>query len=78
MSLVLKFKNNNKSKFISITIEMNFATVLFLLSALYNVTSALKGTAQLTYFESYARCCKDSPNYSASAPTTECVSFSAW
>ena len=39
---------------------------------------AQKGKAQLTYYHSYAPCCKENPNYNPSAPTTECTNYSAW
>ena len=35
--------------------------------------NATSGTAKLTYYESYPRCCKDCGNYDSSAPTDECT-----
>ena len=37
---------------------------------------ALKGTAQLTYFEAYARCCKNNPNYDTQLG--DCSNSTAW
>jgi hypothetical protein len=34
--------------------------------------------ASLTYYNSYAPCCEDSPNYDSSADTTECVVYNAF
>ena len=45
---------------------------------LFYAVECLKGTAQLTYYYSYAPCCKNNPNYSPSFPTTECTDYSAW
>ena len=38
----------------------------------------IKGTSQLTNYESYARCCPKNQNYDPKAPTDECTDFSAW
>ena len=38
----------------------------------------IKGTSQLTNYESYARCCPKNPNYDPKAPKDECTDFSAW
>ena len=53
--------------------------VIFALFLAFNCGNAqIKGTAQLTWYESYARCCKSNPNYDPSAPTEECTLYSAW
>ena len=57
---------------------MKLQIILFILSNLYLATYGLLGIAQLTYYESYARCCPNNPNYSPSAPTDECTDYSAW
>ena len=36
--------------------------IVFIVSVC-SVAHAQKGTAQLTYYHSYAPCCKDNPNY---------------
>ena len=57
---------------------MKLQLFLALFSSLCFVCYGLKGIAQLTHYESYARCCKGNPNYNPSAPTTECDDYSAW
>ena len=42
-----------------------------------STVAALKGTASLTYYISYAPCCPDNANYDPSADTTECDLYSA-
>jgi hypothetical protein len=39
-------------------------------------TPLVSGTASLTNYESYPMCCPTSPNYSPSAPTSECGDYS--
>jgi hypothetical protein len=39
---------------------------------------ALKGKAQLTFYYSYALCCKENPNYDPKASPAECTDYSAW
>ncbi len=43
---------------------------------LIHIIVALKGTAQLTAFESYARCCKNNSNYDAQI--SDCSTSNAW
>ena len=54
-----------------------FLLVVLSFQFLYSI-EALKGKAQLTYYHSYAPCCKENPNYNPNAPTTECTDYSAW
>jgi hypothetical protein len=42
-----------------------------------NQNSLLKGTASLTYYHSYAPCCKNNPNYDPNFDKSECTDFSA-
>ncbi len=51
---------------------------LALIFALNYMCYGLEDTAQLTHYESYARCCKNNPDYDPNAPTGECTDFSAW
>ena len=57
---------------------MKIQLLIILFLNMYCICHALKGLAQLTYYESYARCCKNNPNYNPSVPTTECDLYSAW
>jgi len=43
-----------------------------------NESQILKGTAQLTYYHSYASCCPNNPNYDPLAITEECDLYAAW
>ena len=55
---------------------------LFVLVVSFNMhfmcNCLIRGTAQLTHYESYARCCPKNPNYDPRAPKGECNDFSAW
>lgn len=42
------------------------------LEDMLNGSNRLKGTASLTYYNSYAACCKNNPNYDPNADKTEC------
>lgn len=42
-----------------------------------NQNNTSKGTASLTYYHSYAPCCKDNPNYDPNFDKSECRDFSA-
>eukprot|EP01084_Bolivina_argentea_P155140 270383_1 len=41
------------------------------------LVESLSGTAQLTWYISYAPCCPENANYDPNADTTECVQYSA-
>ena len=65
------------------TIYLFFALVTFIL-ALHLMSQTpeeepamltLSGSAGFTWYESYPRCCKDSPNYDPKAPTDECTKY---
>ena len=55
---------------------MKLLVVLIFFIKVYT-SLALKGTAQVTYYNSYAPCCKENPNYDPKSPTDECTKYSA-
>lgn len=52
--------------------------LIFSICSIFSAVYAQKGTAQLTWYESYARCCTSNPNYDPNVPTEECDLYSAW
>ena len=57
---------------------MKLIIIIATIFQLYTMSNAQKGKAQLTYYHSYAPCCKSNPNYDPNASTTECTDYSAW
>ncbi len=57
---------------------MKYLIVFAYFIQLFQLNEALNGVAQLTYYHSYAPCCKGNPNYDPNAPTDECDYYSAW
>ncbi len=54
----------------------NMISVLIVLTS-HTFVNALRGTAQLTWYISYAPCCPGNPNYDPNADREECDRFSA-
>eukprot|EP01084_Bolivina_argentea_P047900 88305_1 len=52
-------------------------TIIFISVTQFTSSQILTGVAELTYYESFATCCPNNPNYDQNAPTTECDNYNA-
>ncbi len=58
--------------------KFHFVFQLTFFFSMYFMANGLKGTAQLTNYNSYAPCCPKNPNYDPKASKEECDDYSAW
>eukprot|EP01084_Bolivina_argentea_P015004 28059_1 len=58
---------------------MAIMLAIFISTFIYELSHSqiITGTARLTWYQSYAPCCPENPNYDPNAPTTECNRYNA-